>query len=165
LKITVMMLSMPETEQFVFHIETSLRRLVSVAEKSNVQFSAPVWTSSVTMQSMPADGINDAAKEAAMRQIELFITAHHNALLKPIDTPDINSPKKSAARNLVPVPTAASKSQAAPSPAYIASKNSKVFHLAKCSAAATISPENIVSFATKEEAVGSGRKPCKKCNP
>ena len=165
LRITVMMLSMPETEQFVFHIETSLHRLVSVVEKSNVQFSAPVWTSSVTMQSAPVDDINDAITKAAMRQVELFINAHHIAVIKPAEHIDANTPKKSAGHGLAPLPSTAVSPAAATPQTYIASKSGKVFHLAKCSAVSTISPENVVSFATRDEAAGSGRRPCKKCNP
>jgi hypothetical protein len=159
LRITIMMLSMPETEQFVFHIETSLHRLVSVAEKTKVQFSSPVWTSSVAMQSTPVDDINDAITKAAMRQVELFINAHHIAVIKPADHTDANTPKKMAGSSLAPLPAAPT------SQTYIASKNSKVFHLVKCTSANTISSENVVSFATRDEAIGSGRKPCKKCNP
>lgn len=165
LRVTVIMLSMPETEQFIFHIETSLHRMVSIPEKTEIQFSAPVWKSSVAMQSTPVDDVNGAITKAAMRQVELFINAHHIAIIKPTSIPDANTPKKLPGTSLTPLPTAAAKPAAATSQAYIASKNSKVFHLVKCTSAATISPENIVSFATKDEAVSSGRKPCKKCNP
>jgi hypothetical protein len=165
LRITVMMLSMQETEQFVFHIETSLHRLVSVAEKGTVQFSAPVWTSSVTMQSTSVDDINDAITKAAMRQVELFINAHHIAVIKPADHPDANTPKKLARNSLVPLPVNTANSAAATTQTYIASKSSKIFHLSSCTAAKTISSGNLVTFVSRDEALGSGRRPCKKCNP
>jgi hypothetical protein len=164
LRITVMMLSMPETEQFVFHIETSLHRLVSIAEKSNVQFSSPVWTSSVAMQSTSVDDVNDAIAKAAMRQVEVFINAHHIAIIKPTNTPDANTPKKLAGNSLAPLPVM-SQPAAATSQTYIASKSSKVFHLSTCAAAKTISPENLITFASRQEALAGGRRPCKKCNP
>lgn len=159
LKITVIMLSMPETEQFVFHIETSLQRLVSIPEKTNVQFSASVWTSSVTMQSAPVDGISDAITKAAMRQVEAFINAHHIAVIKPMDHNDAAAPKKMVKNGLTPLTKPAS------SQTYIASKSGKVFHLASCTTAKTISSENLVTFASKAEALASDRRPCKKCNP
>lgn len=48
---------------------------------------------------------------------------------------------------------------------YAASKNSDVFHYISCSYVATIKPENLILFKTREEAIASGRRPCKKCNP
>ena len=48
---------------------------------------------------------------------------------------------------------------------YVASKNSKVFHKADCGDAARILDKNLVHFDTREEAVASGRRPCKKCKP
>jgi len=165
LRITLMMLAMPETEQFVFHCETSLHRLVSVAEKSDVQFSAPVWTSSVTMQSAAVADVNDAITKAAMRQVELFINAHHIAAMKSTDSTDANTPKKSVAHSLVALPATAAKPAAATPQTYIASKSGKVFHLSTCAAAKTILSENLVTFVSREDALGSGRRPCKKCNP
>ncbi|MDO8302027.1 MAG: Ada metal-binding domain-containing protein [Sedimentisphaerales bacterium] len=177
LRIMVIMLVMPETEQVVFHIETSLYRFVELANTieerhgrdahatREVQFSAPVWTSSVTMQSAPVDDSNDAVTKAAMRQVELFINAHHIAVIKPADHTDANTPKKLAGSSLAPLPAAAVKPTAVAPQTYIASKNSKVFHLSSCTAAMTISSENLVTFASSEQALGSGRRPCKKCTP
>jgi len=48
---------------------------------------------------------------------------------------------------------------------YAASKNSDVFHYLSCSYVATITPGNLILFKTREEAIASGRRPCKKCNP
>ncbi|BER92722.1 MBL fold metallo-hydrolase [Atrimonas thermophila] len=48
---------------------------------------------------------------------------------------------------------------------YVASKNSSVFHYPWCSYAQKIKPENKIYFSTREEAVASGRRPCKVCKP
>ena len=48
---------------------------------------------------------------------------------------------------------------------YAASKNSDVFHYFSCSYVASITPENLIRFKTREEAIASGRRPCKKCKP
>ena len=48
---------------------------------------------------------------------------------------------------------------------YAASKNSDVFHYLSCSYVATITSGNLILFKTREEAIASGRRPCKKCNP
>ena len=49
--------------------------------------------------------------------------------------------------------------------AYIASKTSKVFHRAGCSHAKRIDPAKAITFSSRNEAVKTGRKPCKTCNP
>jgi len=48
---------------------------------------------------------------------------------------------------------------------YVASKSSKVFHRSTCRHAKIISPENLVKFDSKAEAVQTGRRPCKTCDP
>ncbi|MBS2032873.1 MAG: MBL fold metallo-hydrolase [Deltaproteobacteria bacterium] len=48
---------------------------------------------------------------------------------------------------------------------FVASKNSKVFHKASCGGAEHIKAENKVNFATRKQALASGREPAKDCNP
>ena len=48
---------------------------------------------------------------------------------------------------------------------YVASKNSDVFHHPWCSYVQAIKPENKICFSTREEAIGSGRRPCSVCKP
>jgi phosphatidylserine/phosphatidylglycerophosphate/cardiolipin synthase-like enzyme len=48
---------------------------------------------------------------------------------------------------------------------YVASKNSAVFHRADCESAAKISERNLIHYATRQEAIEAGRKPCAECNP
>lgn len=48
---------------------------------------------------------------------------------------------------------------------YVASKSSRVFHRGDCPYARTIDEKNVVRFASRQEAVDSGRRPCKKCEP
>jgi micrococcal nuclease len=48
---------------------------------------------------------------------------------------------------------------------YVASKRSDVFHLPDCTYARKIAPYNLIRFSSREEAINSGRRPCKVCNP
>ncbi|MCX5639074.1 MAG: hypothetical protein NTX52_15470 [Planctomycetota bacterium] len=48
---------------------------------------------------------------------------------------------------------------------YVASKNSQVFHTPNCRSAKRISPENMVGYSSREEAVNAGKNPCKICKP
>ena len=63
-----------------------------------------------------------------------------------------------AADPVVPVASSASGG-------YVASKNSGVFHRADCKSAAKISAKNITRYATREEAIQAGKKPCAECRP
>ena len=48
---------------------------------------------------------------------------------------------------------------------YVASKKSKVFHSPNCKWVKRIKPENLIGFKSREEAISSGRRPCKVCSP
>ncbi len=48
---------------------------------------------------------------------------------------------------------------------YVASKESKVFHRSDCKWAKKISSRNFIGFRSREEAIKSGRRPCKSCGP
>ncbi|MBA7538699.1 hypothetical protein ES705_30976 [subsurface metagenome] len=48
---------------------------------------------------------------------------------------------------------------------YAASKKSEVFHYINCFYVAKIKPGNLILFKTREEAIASGRRSCKKCKP
>jgi phosphatidylserine/phosphatidylglycerophosphate/cardiolipin synthase-like enzyme len=48
---------------------------------------------------------------------------------------------------------------------FVASRNSEVFHRPGCKGARKISPQNLVGYATREDAIRAGKKPCDECNP
>ena len=48
---------------------------------------------------------------------------------------------------------------------YVASRNSEVFHRADCKSALKISPKNLIHYATRDEAIRAGKRPCKECRP
>lgn len=52
-----------------------------------------------------------------------------------------------------------------PSHKYVASIKSGVFHYPSCSAAQNIFISNLITFETRDEAIASGRRPCRLCNP
>jgi len=63
-------------------------------------------------------------------------------------------------------PTAAAAAADEPSQTgYAASKNSPTFHRADCRHAKKILKSTLLSFDTREQAIQTGRKPCKVCNP
>ena len=48
---------------------------------------------------------------------------------------------------------------------YVASLNSEVFHKPTCRWVKKIYESNLIGFKTRDEAVKSGRRPCKVCKP
>ena len=48
---------------------------------------------------------------------------------------------------------------------YVASKNSAVYHKPDCRSAVKISQKNLIHYATRDEAIQAGKKPCHECNP
>lgn len=48
---------------------------------------------------------------------------------------------------------------------YVASKIREPFHKADCEWASRISPENLVTYSSREEAIQAGHRPCKVCRP
>ena len=48
---------------------------------------------------------------------------------------------------------------------YVASRKSAVFHRPDCKWTKKISSRNLIGFDSREQAVGSGRRPCKICEP
>ena len=64
----------------------------------------------------------------------------------------------------------AEQSAAAPaavevSEGFVASVNSQVFHRPDCKSASKISAKNVLKYATRDEAVQAGKKPCGECSP
>jgi micrococcal nuclease len=62
------------------------------------------------------------------------------------------------------------RAQPAPNPApaqaaYVASAKSQVFHKPDCQWARKIDPKNRQTFATREETIKAGKRPCKMCKP
>lgn len=48
---------------------------------------------------------------------------------------------------------------------YIAERDGKYFHRAGCAWARNITPPQLVTYRTREEAISSGKNPCEACNP
>jgi micrococcal nuclease len=49
--------------------------------------------------------------------------------------------------------------------AYVASVNRAPFHRTACQWADRISPQNLRTFTTREQAIKAGHRPCKVCKP
>jgi phosphatidylserine/phosphatidylglycerophosphate/cardiolipin synthase-like enzyme len=48
---------------------------------------------------------------------------------------------------------------------FVASANSQVFHRPGCKSAAKIAEKNLIRYASREEAMRAGKRPCAECRP
>lgn len=97
--------------------------------------------------------------------IDIYRTDQHGTILVQTDGSDYTIQTETDAPRAPPVKLEETKKDVLSKYKYAASKESKIFHYIDCSSVKQISPENLVLFKTREEAVASGRRPCKKCNP
>jgi len=158
LKISIEMLNLSDTKQCVFRVQTSLSRGVRLNEQSNWLFKADVWITEPVMQIEQPQKISGKVTKVVLAQVDTFIQAYHTANPPGVKSSDANdtSPKE-LSQPPPPKPAAEYK--------YVASKNSEVFHKPTCRSAKRISPENMVGYGSREEAVNAGKKPCKLCTP
>lgn len=160
LRINVDMLKLADSQQYAFRIQTSLSRAVCLSEKQRFSFKADVWKAEPIMQAVSVQSMPAAVTSVVIEQIEAFVHAYLAANppnKRPSEANDIGAAAKETLE-----PAAES------TPAgyeYVASKNSDVFHKPECSSAKRIKPENLVGYSSRDEAINTGKRPCRRCNP
>jgi hypothetical protein len=157
LRIQVETVSLEGCGRSVCRVQTGLSRLVTFADHRELTIQADVWRLRPVIKVVADPELGAAVAQAVLTQAEVFATACQ------------------AARRLhkAPAPTAmpqvaegsADSPAAAAEPLFVASKNSAVFHRADCSLALKIAQRNLVTYATREEAIAAGKRPCKSCQP
>jgi len=160
LRVYVDMLKLPDSQKYVFRIQTSLARTVTLPAQRNLHLQVDVWKTEPVMQAVSAKDMPTKVTGVVLEQIETFIHAYSAA----------NRPVKQAgdANEVAVVPKARVKAVAKPVMAeykYVASKNSKVFHKPDCTWAQRIAPKNLVGYTSRTEAIKAGKRPCKICKP
>ena len=64
-----------------------------------------------------------------------------------------------------PPPAPGASTAPAPKAMFVASAKSKVYHRPTCRYAQRVSPSNLITFSSREEAEKEGYRPCKTCKP
>jgi hypothetical protein len=145
-------------------VRTALVRnvtLISGDERFSIE--ADVWKMDSGIRIMAAEKIGDEIPAIVKGQVQAFIAACPPKV--SIDKkPDVNQPRPQLRKTSADKDTKPAKQQAVEA-TFVASKNSQVFHKASCPSAKRISPNNLVSYATRDEAIAAGKKPCERCNP
>ncbi|HNS19112.1 MAG TPA: Ada metal-binding domain-containing protein [Sedimentisphaerales bacterium] len=152
-------MEVPGSDQCVFRVQTALDRLVIVPGQGNRHLLTEVWRVGSTMAVVAKSQASSAIRDAALVQTGAFADAHRTARRLLGVTKDTPGVAQGSAQ-------AASQAAAVTSPsAFVASKNGRVFHRPDCRWAQNISADNLVRYQTREEAIASGKNPCKSCKP
>jgi len=160
LKVEINTLKIEDCQKYVFHVQTSLSRLVRLEKQDRMLFKVDVWKTEPAMGVSSFQNMPEPIENTASEQIGVFV--HSYIAANPQRTRQTSIDNEP---NVSPIPQ---NEQTKPTTAeykYIASKNSNVFHKAGCSMAARISPANLVFYNSRDEATNAGKRPCKRCNP
>lgn len=160
LRVDIDMLKLEDSQQYVFHIQTSLSRAVCLAEEHRLFFKADVWNAEPIMQTVPVENMPEKVTSVVLEQAEVFIHAYMAANPKGVESTKDNDVSADIQKRVGPIAKPAVAEHK-----YVASKNSKVFHKLDCSSAERIKPKNRIFYNSRGEAIQSGRRPCKLCKP
>ena len=164
LNIKLTVLKIESIEQYVVSVRTSLARSVTLVNgNERLSVAADVWKIDSGIRIIAAEKIADEIPTIVREQVQTFIAACQPAVSVE-KKPDVNQPRPQLRKVTDENDTKPVKQQAVESK-YISSKNSQIFHKATCSSAKRISSNNLVSYATRDEAIAAGKKPCERCNP
>jgi hypothetical protein len=147
------------SDKYVYRVQTSLNRLVSLAGRPNPQIQAEVWQARPEMQVVAMVEAAEAMTTAALTQAETFIAARKTARASLAET------GSTAQESSIPAPAGPPNPQAVSKYPFVASRSSSVFHRSDCRWAQNIADNNLVGYRTREEALQAGKRPCKTCKP
>jgi hypothetical protein len=166
LRISLDMLKLESCGQCVIIVRTALSRLVNLnlmSQDEILSYGADVWKIDSGIQAVAADDVPEKANAIVQEQVNAFITARP-PMVSAQKQPGVNQSGAQSSKPGIEKGTNPVKQQAVEAK-FVASKNSQVFHKASCPSAQRISAKNLVSYATRDEAIAAGKRPCERCNP
>jgi len=154
-------------EQMLLAVRTGLARPVYVAMrepgskqlKPGPMVMAAVWTEASAIMPATSEHLREVITRETLEQADAFIAAW---------VASNRSERKGLSGEATIIEKILTEQPADSTPAeykYVASKNSKVFHLPGCRFAKRISPENLTGYKSRDEAVRAGKRACKLCKP
>jgi len=162
LLVFVDMLKLEESNNYVFHIQASFRKKAYLSDDSSSSIKVSVWETDRVMQAASYEDMPLQVTDVVLRQVNAFIQAYKSANPPGSELSDVDSdiiiktPEEQATLkdNIEKLGYN-----------YVASKSSEVFHKSTCRWAQNITQENLVVYSNREEAINTGKRPCKSCNP
>ncbi len=145
----------PGCDKYVYRVQTALCRLVVVPGQENRQIQVDVWRVRPVMAVADKARAGETIRNAVLVQAGVFAEAQKAARRLP-------APKKADGSPSMPTPQTVAAVSDYP---FVASKSSGVFHRPDCRWAQNITGDNRLAYKTREEAIQSGKRPCKSCKP
>jgi len=155
LRVCIDMVRLDDSQQYVFHIQTSAARKVALPTKFQRYIKTDVWKTPPVMLAVLIENMPAKVTDVILGQAEGFIHAYLAANLSVKNRPNAG-PAGPAGPVLKPSVSAYK---------YVASKNSNIFHRPDCSSARRIKHDNMIIYNTRAEAIKAGKRPCKRCKP
>ena len=159
--VRVELLKVPDVNLFAIRVETVMARQMLLATGSDQIFIVPLSLGQYGIRFVSGSDLPGVIEDAASQHIDYFLRGYE--AMK-----SLQEKKRGETDQLVAEParsaTAPQQTQVAEY-AYVASKNSDVFHKPDCRWAKNISPKNLVGYSTRDEAIEAGKRPCKWCKP
>lgn len=164
LKVSIETFELGDSQQNMYRIQTSLSVGIYPSQAPSVLFKVDVWIRGATVEATSAEKTPAAVADLVIKQVDAFVEDYLSA------NPQSGRAAAPAAKRTIPVTTGRERVRPTPKQAtlennFVASKNSRVFHKPVCSSAKRILEENIVAYSSREEAINSGKRACKRCKP
>jgi hypothetical protein len=162
LKVHIELAQVPQTVLFALRIETVMGRRVRLPhETDEAVVIARLWGAT--------RGIGFVSRMNLVEHIERAISEQINQFLRDYRAAQSLQAKKApqaGSADAEPDPSTDTLTQTQKARyAYIASKNSNVFHKPECPWAENIKPENFEGYSNKDQVIKTGKRPCKWCKP
>jgi hypothetical protein len=164
LRIYIDLLKLGNTPQYAFRIQTSVARSVCLKTQEKPVFKADLWKLNPVFEVVSIDDMSARLTDVVLGQINVFIRAYRVA------NPQgqfLTDSEKSETGSVTPSQYPAGTNAGSPTTkrGYVASSNSDIFHKPDCRWAKNISPENLTTYQSREQAIKAGKRPCKWCKP
>jgi hypothetical protein len=156
-------LKISDSQQYVVRIQTTFAEKVLIKENPRIYIKADVFRTDSIIREVSVQDMPQAVINAVDQQTDAFIIAT-SAAKSAEKKADANQPRQQLRKTSVDKNTKPIKQPDA-EVKFVASRNSDKFHKASCSSAKRISANNLVNYATRDEAIVAGKIPCERCNP
>ncbi|MGA2679632.1 MAG: Ada metal-binding domain-containing protein [Sedimentisphaerales bacterium] len=163
LRIEIDLLNLPDTDQCVFRLQTSFLKRAQLENGPKANMMTDVWQDEPVMRLVATKDLAESLISAAIVQTRAFIGSW--SVTRAADKQSEVSQTKPSLRKTTDENDTKPVKQQDVEAKYVSSKNSQIFHKASCPSAKRISMGNLVSYATRDEAIAAGKKPCERCNP
>ena len=156
-RIRIEILGFEGSPNYTARVQSSLTSQVSINKGLT---HANVWSAEPAAKIVQKQDLHEVISAMALEQVEEFISDYQKANPPAKRSSDINVTGVTAKEQVKPT-----DKEVPVEYKYVASKNSKVFHLPDCTSAKRIKPENLITYNNRAEAVNAGKRPCKTCKP